>query len=289
MTELPRRDPGLPGHPRPLAPTFSSSFVVGSGKLTPVTSTGHSAVGHHLAAPGSRGKYGVDGGVIPFLVYGAALAALTLTFVQQRYRRRRLATLGGLAAVAISGSAGSYFYSTGRGKRSIWTEILDALALRGTERVLDIGCGRGAVLMLAARRVPEGKAVGVDVWRLRDQSGNNRAMTERNAVVEGVSDRVEVLDGDARELPFPDGSFDLVVSNLALHNIRDTDERTVALREAVRVLRPGGRLRIVDLNTRSYVQPLRDAGCRDLEVHRLDWRTWCGVPGHHLDLVEARV
>jgi len=104
-----------------------------------------------------------------------------------------------------------------------------------------------------------------------------------------VSDRVEVLDGDARELPFPDGSFDLVVSNLALHNIRDTDERAVALREAVRVLRPGGRLRIVDLNARSYVPPLRDAGCRDLEVHRLDWRTWCGVPGHHLDLVEALV
>ncbi len=253
-----------------------------------MTSTQHAAARHHHAVPGPRAKYGVDGGVIPFLVYGAALTTLTLAFVQQRHRRSNLATLAASAAVAITSSAGSYFYSTGPGKRSIWTEILDALALRGDEQVLDIGCGRGAVLMLAAHRVPLGKAVGVDVWRQRDQTGS-RQITERNAVVEGVRDRVEVLDGDARELPFPDGSFDLVVSNLTLHNIRDADERKVALREAVRVLRPGGRLRIVDLDSRTYVEPLQDAGCLDVEVHRLDWRTWCGVPGHHLDLVEARV
>jgi len=253
-----------------------------------VTSTGHPAAGRRHAGPRLRAKYGVDGGVIPFLVYGAALTTLTLTFVRQRHRRRGLATLAVSAAVAMTGSAGSYFYSTGAGKRSIWTEILDALALRGDEQVLDVGCGRGAVLMLAAHRVPLGEAVGVDVWRQRDQTGN-RQITERNAVLEGVRDRVEVLDGDARELPFPAGSFDLVVSSLTLHNIRDVDERKLALREAVRVLHPGGRLRIVDLHTRTYVEPLQDAGCLDVEVHRLDWRTWCGVPGHHLNLVEARV
>ena len=253
-----------------------------------MTSTGRVAAGCRHAEPTQRAKYGVDGGGIPFLVYGAALSILALTFVRQRHRRRGLATLVVSAAVAITGSAGSYFYSTGLGKRSIWTEILDVLALLGDEQVLDVGCGRGAVLMLAAHRVPMGKAVGVDVWRQRDQTGN-RGITERKAVMEGVRDRVEVLDGDARELPFPDGSFDLVVSHLTLHNIRDAKERKVALREAVRVLRPGGRLRIVDLHARTYVEPLQDAGCLAVAVHRLDWRTWCGVPGHHLNLVDARV
>ena len=126
-------------------------------------STGRSAAGRHLAVPGHRGKYGVDGGVVPFLVYGAALTALTLTFVWERRRRRSVATLAASAAVAVAASAGSYLYSTGPGKRSMWTEILDALGLRGNEQVLDVGCGRGAVLMLAAHGVPEGKAVGVDV------------------------------------------------------------------------------------------------------------------------------
>ena len=142
--------------------------------------------------------------------------------------------------------------------------------------------------MLAAQRIPRGRAVGVDVWRRIDQSGNSLAATERNAVLEGVDDRVDVYDGDARELPFRGGSFDLVMSNLTLHNIRDADERKEALDEVVRVLRPGGRLRIVDLHAEGYVGPLQDAGCVDIEARQLDWRTWCGMPGHHLVLVEAR-
>ena len=58
------------------------------------------------------------------------------------------------------GVSGSYLYSTGPGKRAIWAQLLDELGLRGDEHVLDVGCGRGAVLMLAARRLPAGRAVG---------------------------------------------------------------------------------------------------------------------------------
>ena len=71
-------------------------------------------------------------------------------------RARRAAAIAdsrGLPA-AVAGSAASYLYSTGPGKRAIWAQLLDDLGLRGDEHVLDVGCGRGAVLMLAARRVP---------------------------------------------------------------------------------------------------------------------------------------
>jgi arsenite methyltransferase len=244
---------------------------------------------HHHRVAGRRGKYGVDGGFTPFFVYGGALSALAVTLVRQSRRGHRArAFLAGTAAVAVVGSAASYFYSTGPGKRSIWTEVLDELSLDGDEDVLDVGCGRGAVLVLAAQRLTRGRAVGVDVWRRLDQSGNSLANTERNAVLEGVADRVDVYDGDARELPFRGESFDVVMSNLTLHNIRNTDERAVALHEVVRVLRPGGRLRIVDFRAEGYTGPLQDAGCIDIGARRLDWRTWCGVPGHHLVLVEAR-
>jgi ubiquinone/menaquinone biosynthesis C-methylase UbiE len=96
-----------------------------------------------------------------------------------------------------------------------------------------------------------------------------------------------LVDADARDMPFPSASFDLVVSNLALHNIRDYDERKEALCEVVRVLRAGGQLRIVDDGANHYDEVLREAGCRDVTVGRLDWRTWFGVPGHHLFLVAA--
>jgi arsenite methyltransferase len=75
-----------------------------------------------------------------------------------RRRRPAAAALAGVSGAAVAGSAASYLYSTGPGKRAIWAQVLDELGLRGDEHILDVGCGRGAVLMLAARRVPAGRA-----------------------------------------------------------------------------------------------------------------------------------
>jgi arsenite methyltransferase len=237
---------------------------------------------------GQRGRYGIDGGFAGLAVFGVVETGLAATMVWAvRHRRPVAAALAAVGGAMVAGSAASYLYSTGPGKREIWAELLDALALHGDEHVLDVGCGRGAVLMLAAQRLPKGRAVGADVWRRRDQSGNSRAATERNAVAEGVGDRVELVDADARDLPFGAASFDVVVSSLAISNIRGADGRAQALREAVRVLRPGGRLCIVDDGADRYAAVLRDAGCTDVAVRQLDWRTWYGVPGHHLPLVTA--
>ena len=99
--------------------------------------------------------------------------------------------------------------------------------------------------------------------------------------------RVELVDADARDLPFGSASFDVVVSSLAISNIREAAGRAQALREAARVLRPGGRLCIVDEGAGRYAAVLRDADCTDVAVRQLDWRTWYGIPGHHLTLVAA--
>ena len=237
---------------------------------------------------GRRGRYGVDGGYAGLAAFGVLGAGLAGTVAWAARRGRpAVAALAAAGGAAVAGSAASYLYSTGPGKRAIWAQVLEELGLRGDEHVLDVGCGRGAVLMQAARRVPAGRAVGVDVWRRRDQSGNSRAAAERNAVVEGVRDLVELVDADARELPFASASFDVVVSSLAISNIRDDGGRAEALREAVRVLRPGGRLRIVDEGADRYAAVLREAGCTGVAVRQLDWRTWYGLPGHHFPLVQA--
>ncbi len=193
-----------------------------------------------------------------------------------------------MGIMAVLAVAAGYFYSTGPGKRSVWKELLDELGLRGDEHVLDIGCGRGAVLISAAHRLPRGRATGVDIWRLRDQTGNSRAAAERNAMVEGVSERVEFFDAEARDLPFPPDSFDMVLSNLTFSNISGSEEHARVLREAVRVLRPGGRMRVVDDRADRYAPVLQGAGCVDVEVRRLDWRTWFGLPGHCMTFVLAR-
>jgi arsenite methyltransferase len=235
-----------------------------------------------------RARYGIDGGYfgIPYFVLVEVGLVLPGRWAGKR-QKPAVAVVAKVAGLALLGSAASYLYTTGPGKLSVWRELLDELELGGDEQVLDVGCGRGAVLISAACRLPRGHAAGADIWRLRDQTGNSRAAAEHNARAEGVSERVELVDADARDLPFPAESFDVVLSSLAFSNIQGAEERARALREAVRVLRPGGRLRIVDDRADRYAEVIRSARCPDAEVRRLDWRTWFGLPGHHLTLVAA--
>jgi ubiquinone/menaquinone biosynthesis C-methylase UbiE len=152
-----------------------------------------------------------------------------------------------LPALFVLAILGFYLHATLRGKFLVWAELLDKVGLRSDERILDLGCGRGAVLLMAAQHLTTGRAVGVDLWRSVDQSGNAAEATRRNAIAEGVADRVELHTADMTALPFEDNSFDVVVSSLAIHNISGSAGREKAVDETVRVLCPGGRLLIADI------------------------------------------
>jgi ubiquinone/menaquinone biosynthesis C-methylase UbiE len=185
-------------------------------------------------------------------------------------------------------SAASYLYTTRAGKFRVWAKILTDLRLRGDESALDLGCGRGAVLLMVAQLLPQGKAVGVDIWQTSDQSGNTQAATEANARAEGVAGRIELRTADMRQLPFADASFDLVVSSLAIHNIHAPGGRSQAIAEAARILKPGGRLRIADFRaTGDYAKWLRELGMRDVTMRNLGWRFWYGGPWGATNLVSA--
>jgi arsenite methyltransferase len=78
-----------------------------------------------------------------------------------------------------------------------------------------------------------------------------------------VSEQVRLIDGDMTDLPFPDGSFDLVLACLAIHNLHPTARRENAIGEAIRVLRPGGQLAVIDIaGTASYLSAATNAGMR---------------------------
>jgi len=139
------------------------------------------------------------------------VAATAVTPVRGRWWLRAFAWV---VAVSCAVTLLSYLHGTLRGKFRIWEEELDRLALRGDETVVDLGCGRGLVLLAAAARLPRGRAIGVDVWRGVDQSGNGPEATRANADILGVADRVELHTADVRDLPLPDGCADVVVSSL---------------------------------------------------------------------------
>jgi arsenite methyltransferase len=238
----------------------------------------------HLAR--RRASYGVDS---PGTLFGFACGMIGLT-VGAVIGERAVIRLGlTVFALFCACSAALYLYATKSGKFRIWSEILDEVFLRGDERVLDLGCGRGAVLIAAARRLTTGRAVGIDLWRTQDQSGNAETRTVRNAAAEGVADRIELCTGDLRWLPFADAVFDVVLSSLAIHNITRPADRAAAIDEAVRVLRPGGRLFVADIfgTAKEYRRRLTELGMTGVQVRQLGWRMWFGGPWVRTELVTA--
>src|SRR5436853_4640718 len=98
-----------------------------------------------------------------------------------------------VCAVMFHFGATSYVYTTRRGKFQVWAEILLRLGLCGDEQILDLGCSRGAVLLMAASLLPRGKAIGIDVWKTNERAIMQRAL--RHAAqcrTEAVAERVEL-------------------------------------------------------------------------------------------------
>jgi ubiquinone/menaquinone biosynthesis C-methylase UbiE len=120
--------------------------------------------------------------------------------------------------------------------------IIDEVGAGG--RLLDVGCGSGELIVKLAKAQP-GDYVGVDCWP--DEWGQYaKAQAERNAQLEGVPG-IEFVHGTASSLPFDDGSFARVVSSLTFHEVKDVRDKQIALTEAIRVLKSGGRFAFVDL------------------------------------------
>jgi arsenite methyltransferase len=239
-----------------------------------------------------RADYGYDGDyrVVPAPVVAGVTAAtcagllLTAARLARRYRVAALAV--GFTGASLATTSAMFIRTTRIGKFEVWAQILSSLGLRGDETVLDLGCGRGAVLLAAAKLLPDGRAIGVDIWRA-DQTHNAESNTRANAELEGVADRVELHTADMTDLPLADNSVDVIISSLAVHNIPSRAGRAQAISEAARVLRPGGRLVLADLaETGAHVWQLHDLGWTNTRRRNLGWRMWWG-PGMSTYLVTA--
>ena len=228
----------------------------------------------------SKPDYGVDAPAVlrNFLLFGALALLLllvtpaTLHLGKVDFQVRPF--LGGTGGVLL-GEGLLFLLYVKYGKFRHRDFMLGLHNWRGDEQVLDVGCGRGLLLVGAAKRLAAGHgaghATGIDIWSNVDMGANSEAATRHNLELENVKDRCSLVSTGAQQMPFADGSFDLVVSNLCLHNIYDRPTRRRAVAEIVRVLRPGGSALLSDYKlTGEYATQLRELG---LEV-RLQWGSW---------------
>lgn len=131
--------------------------------------------------------------------------------------------------------------------------LIDLLHIQGNEYILDVGCGSGLLLIGVAKKLTTGKAIGIDIWQA-NETGNSAEKTLNNAQLESVENKVAVMTADARDMPFYDARFDIVISSWALHTISGAQEREKALLEIMRVLKPGGTVALLDIvRSQEYV------------------------------------
>lgn len=187
----------------------------------------------------AKPNYGIDAPTVVrnLLIIGVLVSVVSLIFKLPFIWTGIAMTLTGCVML----SASLFF------KLRLRDKIINSLNLRGDEQVLDVGCGHGLMLIGAAKKLETGNAVGIDIWQKEDQAGNSPAATLQNIEAEGVGNRAEIKDADARKMPFADETFDTIVSSFALHNIYEKNEREKALAEIVRVLKKGGTIAIADV------------------------------------------
>lgn len=128
---------------------------------------------------------------------------------------------------------------------NVLEDVLERLAWDGRGKLLDIGCGSGAMVIKAAKRFPEAWITGIDYWGFGwDYS---QQLCENNARIENVDNRVLFQKGDAANLDFPDSSFDAAVSNMVFHEVRSQPDKVALITEALRVVKPGGGFSFSDI------------------------------------------
>lgn len=149
--------------------------------------------------------------------------------------------------------------------------LVDHLDWDGQGKLLDIGCGSGALINRCARRFPQARMTGIDFWG--PEWSYAKEQCQRNARLEGTADRIVFEQGDAAHLAFPDQSFDAVVSNFVFHEVHSQKDKQKLLLEALRVLKKGGSFALQDLFAQGKLYGDMDAFVRQLlregfqEVH----------------------
>jgi SAM-dependent methyltransferase len=163
----------------------------------------------------------------------------------------------------------------GRFQEKVYNLIIQSLGTKVQGRFLDIGSGNGVLAVKLAQQHGEAEVMGIDYWG-KDWE-YSKSVCEKNARAAKVESRVHFQKGDAAALDFATDTFDGAVSNLTFHEVRSVADKRTVVREALRVVKPGGTFAFVDYfydakyygKTSEFENYLRDLKLSQLEYKPL--------------------
>lgn len=141
----------------------------------------------------------------------------------------------------------AYYSFSPRGgniQKKIYDLIVENLGGPINGKILDIGAGNGVLAVLTAQKNPQAEITGMDYWG--EDWEYAKSVCEDNASRANVSNRVHFVRGDAAKLEFGDSAFDAATSNLTFHEVQSVPQKSNVLKEALRVIKPGGQFAFVD-------------------------------------------
>lgn len=228
---------------------------------------------------GSKAGYGVDA---PGVIRNLGLACVILCLISIFFPVIKIGSLtleiSGLFLSGLGCGLGALLmlaYSL-YGKYRHRDRMLNYIAWTGREQVLDIGTGLGLLMIGAAHRLTTGRATGIDIWNTEDLTGNNVQGALMNAQIEGVDEKVVIRNENVMHMTFSDDTFDIILSNMCIHNIYDAPGRKIACEQIARVLKPGGTAVISDWrHVKEYTLNFKQLG---LETRLLSARYFTTFP-----------
>jgi ubiquinone/menaquinone biosynthesis C-methylase UbiE len=191
----------------------------------------------------NKPQYGIDA---PGVIRNLLLAGIAISCIAIFFPLIKIGSVSIDASGLIWSGGGCCFggllmlaYSL-YGKFKHRDRMLNYVTWKGNEQVLDIGTGKGLLMIGAAKRLTTGKSIAIDIWNEEDLSGNNMQSALNNAEIEGVSDKVEIKNENVMDMSFADNTFDVILTNMCIHNIYNVEGRKTACKEIGRVLKTGG-------------------------------------------------
>lgn len=167
----------------------------------------------------------------------------------------------------------TFAFGKGNMMARVHEHLVKHLDWDGEGKLLDIGCGAGALTVRCAKTFPKAQITAMDYWGVEWNYAKEQC--EKNAQMEGVADQIAFQKGDAVKLDFPDETFDAVVSNFVFHEVRTAKDKRDVVKEALRVVKKGGVFSFQDMFSQKslygdmdeFVRILKEEGIS--EVHHI--------------------
>lgn len=164
----------------------------------------------------------------------------------------------------------AFSFSGGRVMEKIHTYLLSKMKWSGKGKLLDIGCGSGALTIRCAKKYQKADIIGLDFWG--KEWSYAKKQCENNAKEEQVEKQITFIQGDASKLPFEDETFDAAISNFVFHEVKSQPNKQLVVKEALRVIKPGGSFVFHDLfeqkniynDMQAFIEELKKEGIKEI-------------------------